>query len=245
MKLGKGKAALALLALLSAAYWAATHLNSNWARAVGEPVDAFNGVAVYYNGGVQNVEGRNLAPDGYNLGLRYQCVEFVKRYYHQRFGHKMPQDKGHAGTSSCPGWTMARSIPSAACCNTAMATATRRGKYLIVFAPWVFNRYGHVAIVSRIGPDFIEIIQQNPGPFGDARERLPLLMEHGVPRVGHQQVLGWLRRAPEASAPAEAIPPANGVERRAYFSFQLVTFCTAASAFSDRSRPCSARCSIA
>ncbi|WP_374423851.1 CHAP domain-containing protein [Chromobacterium sp.] len=210
MKLGKGKAALALLALLSAAYWAATHLNSNWARAVGEPVDAFNGVAVYYNGGVQNVEGRNLAPDGYNLGLRYQCVEFVKRYYHQRFGHKMPQDKGHARDFFLPRLDNGALNPERGLLQYRNGDGDApREEDLIVFAPWVFNRYGHVAIVSRIGPDFIEIIQQNPGPFGDARERLPLLMEQGVPRVGHQRVLGWLRRAPEASAPAEAIPPAD------------------------------------
>ena len=211
MKLGKGKAALALLALLSAAYWAATHLNSNWARAVGEPVDAFNGVAVYYNGGVQNVEGRNLAPDGYNLGLRYQCVEFVKRYYHQRFGHKMPQDKGHAGTSSCPGWTMARSIPSAACCNTAMATATRRGRgpdrvRALGFQPLWSCRHRQP---DRAG--FHRDHSAEPRPVRRCPRAVALLMEHGVPRVGHQRVLGWLRRAPEASAPAEAIPPAEGL----------------------------------
>ncbi len=48
---------------------------------IGSIIDEFNGVAVYYNHNVGNVSGRNLAPDGYNLGLKYQCVEFVKRYY--------------------------------------------------------------------------------------------------------------------------------------------------------------------
>ncbi|OCG61857.1 hypothetical protein [Gilliamella sp. GillExp13] len=51
---------------------------------------------VYYNGSINNVRGRNIAKDGYNLGLKYQCVEFIKRYYYQRFNHKMPNSYGHA-----------------------------------------------------------------------------------------------------------------------------------------------------
>jgi hypothetical protein len=46
---------------------------------VGQKIDSLNGVYVFYNGKVSNVSGRNKAPDGYNLGLKYQCVEFVKR----------------------------------------------------------------------------------------------------------------------------------------------------------------------
>ncbi|SUD83261.1 Uncharacterised protein [Stutzerimonas stutzeri] len=41
-------------------------------------------------------KGGNLSKDGYNLGLRYQCVEFVKRYYFERHGHRMPDTYGHA-----------------------------------------------------------------------------------------------------------------------------------------------------
>nr|WP_176701041.1 hypothetical protein [Gilliamella apicola] len=63
---------------------------------IGKVVDEFNGVKVYYNGSINNVSGRNIAKDGYNLGLKYQCVEFIKRYYYQRFNHKMPNSYGHA-----------------------------------------------------------------------------------------------------------------------------------------------------
>lgn len=63
---------------------------------VGVVVDEFNGVKVYYNGHVGNVSGRNTSKDGYNLGLKYQCVEFIKRYYYERFDHKMPDSYGHA-----------------------------------------------------------------------------------------------------------------------------------------------------
>ncbi len=78
--------------LLAVIIWkAATLLNWNPRYRVGQEVDRLNGVAVFYNGGVGHSAGRNLAPDGYNLGLKYQCVEFVKRYYYQRLNHKMPE----------------------------------------------------------------------------------------------------------------------------------------------------------
>ena len=73
-----------------------TSINVNPCYSVGEKLDSLNGVYVYYNGGVNNVSGRNKAPDGYNLGLKYQCVEFVKRYYYEHLHHKMPDSYGHA-----------------------------------------------------------------------------------------------------------------------------------------------------
>lgn len=62
---------------------------------VGQSIDSLNHVVVYYNGGVDNVVKRNTE-DGYNLGLEYQCVEFVKRYYYEYYHHKMPDSYGHA-----------------------------------------------------------------------------------------------------------------------------------------------------
>ena len=70
--------------------------NPNAKYAIGQPLDSLNGVIVYYNGMVGHTAERNLAPDGYNLGMKYQCVEFVKRYYYQRFHHKMPDAFGNA-----------------------------------------------------------------------------------------------------------------------------------------------------
>jgi hypothetical protein len=41
-------------------------------------------------------DGRNAAADGYNLDIRYQRVEFVRRYYYERFKPGMPDTFGHA-----------------------------------------------------------------------------------------------------------------------------------------------------
>lgn len=187
------KIALALIALLAATYVVATRVNINPAHAPGDKLDEYQGVAVFYNGAINHVSGRLTTPGGYNLGLRYQCVEFVKRYYYERFGHEMPNSMGHAKEF------FSAKVADGALNQERMLLQYRNGaasvpreEDLIVFAPWAFNRYGHVAIVSAVGPDFIEVIQQNPGPFGSSRERYAL--EQQGRRVAHERVLGWLRR---------------------------------------------------
>lgn len=85
-----------LVALVFGLYHVVTRINLNLSREVGEVVDSLNGVAVHHNGGIGNTSGRNQSSDGYNIGIRYQCVEFVKRYYYERLSHRMPDSYGHA-----------------------------------------------------------------------------------------------------------------------------------------------------
>lgn len=160
---------------------------------VGEKVDSLNGVYVYYNGSVGHVAGRNLAPDGYNLGLKYQCVEFVKRYYYQHLNHKMPDSYGHAKDF------FQKNLKDGAL-NTRRnlhqytnGSATKpRVNDLLVFDGHSGNPYGHVAIVSAVKKGKIEIIQQNPGPFERSRAEMPLKQENGLWVVDQEGVLGWL-----------------------------------------------------
>src|SRR5690625_3985796 len=69
---------------------------SNKKKSVRQIIYSLNGVYVYYNGSTNTVVDRNTSLDGYNLGLEYQCVEFVKRYYYERLDHTMPNSYGHA-----------------------------------------------------------------------------------------------------------------------------------------------------
>lgn len=192
--------ALVLVALLG--LWAASRFNVNPTHAPGEVIDQFEGVPVYYNGAINHVDGRSLAPDGYNIGLRWQCVEFVKRYYYERHQHRMPEARGHA-----------KAFFDAAVADGALNAARNLVQHrnggasapavgdIVVFAPWLFNPYGHVAIVSRVDADAVEIVQQNPGPFGTSRERLPLaLTAEGRTQLGTERVLGWLRLPTTAAA---------------------------------------------
>ncbi len=179
-----------------AAYFAATRYNLNPQHSVGEIVDEFNEVTVHYNGGVNHVKDRNLSPDGYNIGLRYQCVEFVKRYYHQRFGHKMPDSKGHAKDffdPALPDGSLNMKRNLAQFHNGSMTRPAEED--IAVFAPSLLNRYGHVAIIAKVAEDSVEIIQQNPGPFGKSREIYSLLhSESGTWRIENDRLLGWMRR---------------------------------------------------
>jgi hypothetical protein len=45
-------------------------------RTIGEKIDSFNDIPVFYNGSTATNLGRNRSTDGYNYGLKYQCVEF-------------------------------------------------------------------------------------------------------------------------------------------------------------------------
>jgi hypothetical protein len=180
-----------------ALYAGVTRINPNSQHQVGDRLDELNGVAIYYNGGVNTVQGRNLTVDGYNLGLRYQCVEFVKRYYFERHGHRMPDSYGHAKDFFDP-----KLDHGALNAQRAMLQFANGGldqpqpEDLLVFAPSLFNRYGHVAIIAGVEQTSIEIAQQNPGPYGSSREQLPLAQLQGRWSIDHPRVLGWLRLLP-------------------------------------------------
>lgn len=64
---------------------------------------------------------------------------------------------------------------------------------LLVFGASPVNKYGHVAIVAAVYADELEIIQQNPGKFGNSRVRVGLELESGKWRLKSSRIRGWLR----------------------------------------------------
>lgn len=162
---------------------------------VGEEIDDFNGVSVYYNDGVGTVIGRNTTSDGYNLGLKYQCVEFVKRYYYEHLNHKMPESYGHAKDFFDKSLTDGQRNAAR---NLTQYKNPSKSKPkvddLLIFDKTAFNPYGHVAIVSKVSGNQIEIIQQNPGPFGKSRETIRLKNKNGNWEIDRRLTLGWLRK---------------------------------------------------
>ncbi len=158
-------------------------------------VDEFNGVKVYYNGQVGNVYGRNTTADGYNLGLRYQCVEFAKRYYYEYFDHKMPNSYGHAKDF------FDRSLNDGAY-NKArdLKQYKNNGRHkpkkndLLVYGATPYNGFGHLAIITNVNQNSIGIIQQNPGLGNPTRETIPMSTSNGRFKIEYQYILGWLRK---------------------------------------------------
>jgi surface antigen len=163
-------------------------------NAVGTPIDSLNGVPVYYNGDISHVAGRNVARNGYNIGLQWQCVEFVKRYYLEHLGHQMPDAYGHAKDFYDV------QLPDASYNDRRglvqyMNPSLKKPEVndIIVFDGHIGNRYGHIAIVSNVYAEHIEIIQQNPGPGKASRELLPLNYKNRHWHVLQRRCMGWLR----------------------------------------------------
>lgn len=162
---------------------------------VGDAVDSLNGVPVYYNGAVVHTGERHLGANGYNYGLRWQCVEFVKRYYHDYLNHKMPDTYGHAKDFFNPALAdgelnKARQLVQ----YSANSKNAPKINDLLVFGPTSFNQYGHVAIVAKADTAEIEMIQQNPGPTAPSRVVYKVLHKNGKYTINRSDLLGWLRK---------------------------------------------------
>lgn len=170
-------------------------INLNFNYEVGQHLDSLNNIVVYYNGGVDNSCGRNTSPDNYNIGIKYQCVEFVKRYYYEHLNHKMPDAYGHAKDFYDKDLSDGELNKKRNLVQYKNGSKSKpKPDDLIIFSGSTFNKYGHVAIVSSVDDDEIEIIQQNPGPFGKSRDKIKLKNIDGLWILDNDRLLGWLRK---------------------------------------------------
>ena len=167
---------------------------------IGDRLDSLNHVIVYYNGGMGNVSGRNTAPDGYNIGLKYQCVEFVKRYYYEYYKHKMPNAYGNAidffdGRLKDGVLNKERGLIQ----YTNPSKSKPQVGDLIIMDATLTNEYGQVVIVSNVTDAEVEIIQQNAGNPDHPRDVFDLERNDGLWEIDHSRILGWLRMRKSAS----------------------------------------------
>ena len=184
---------IVLIILSFCGLWTFKKFNFNPDFSVGQQIDSLNGVYVYYNGGVDNVTGRNTTADGYNLGLKYQCVEFVKRYYYEHLKHKMPNSYGHAKDFFDNTLKDGQKNKKRGLNQYANPSDTKpKVDDLLIFDGSKFNKYGHVAIVSKVTENEIEIIQQNPGPYSKSREFFALDNKDGKWEIKNKRIMGWL-----------------------------------------------------
>ena len=165
----------------------------SWQPQVGEIIDRFNNIEVYYNGNSDNVLGRNLTHDGYNLGLQYQCVEYVKRYYYYVYNHKMPNSYGHAKD------LFNKSLPDLKLNKKRDLYQFKNGSTyrplpgdILVFGPSKTNPYGHTGIVTVSNGNFCEIIQQNVGQ--KTREVFEISEINNRFWVIDRDMIGWMRK---------------------------------------------------
>lgn len=183
---------ISIILLISFAF---QKVNSSYLHKIsGEKIDSLNGIYIYYNGSISNNHGRNVTKDGYNLGIKYQCVEFIKRYYYLHFHHKMPNSFGNAKDFFNPKLTDGKLNKDRNLIQfTNPSTSKPKVNDILIFNSHLFNKYGHVAIVSNVQNNEIEIIQQNPGPFSASREKIFIANSNGKWNIKHSRILGWLR----------------------------------------------------
>lgn len=181
------------LVLSAALLGAAAYTNMVSAAPAGEVIDTYRGVTVHGNGRVYTrSHGRHYSATKprYYYGQKWQCVEYIKRFYFDAFDHRMPDVWGHAIDFYDPKVAHGR-------------INTRRGmrQYkngenekprvddLVVIHR---SRYGHVAVISKVEANRVQVVQQN---MPTTREWIALDTSGGryTLKTQHYPVLGWLR----------------------------------------------------
>lgn len=158
---------------------------------IGNIIDTYKGVNVYYNGeDYGKNHGKSYSKDGYYYGYKWQCVEYVKRFYYEAKNHKMPDVYGNAKDFFDDDLNQGD-------------LNKKRGLYqyknggdekpreddLLVFTD---TTYGHVVIISEVGDDYVEVVQQNMGQ--DSRDKFDLKYIDGKYYIGgKREPAGWLR----------------------------------------------------
>ena len=157
----------------------------------GTVLDTYRGVEVYENGPEITVShGKHYAAGGYYYGQKWQCVEYIKRFYHDAMKHEMPSVWGHARDFFDPavGHGQMNAQRGLVQFENGGAEAPRVDD-LIVFRN---GSLGHVAIISKVTDDSIEVVQQNI--LGYPRARHALEERDGRYTVGtSNKPAGWLR----------------------------------------------------
>ena len=162
-------------------------VNSLYASAFGTQIGTFNGIAAYSNGSISNESGVYNTSAGVNTGIKWQCVEYVNRYYYMMYGINIKStgtygnanhyynNASFAGLSAYPnGGSIKPQVGDIICSNG--------------------GKYGHVAIIREIGSNYIKIIQQNWSNDSNDENKTLTLTNNTVGDFGSgYPVQGWVR----------------------------------------------------
>ena len=156
----------------------------------GAQVGTFNGVIAYSNGTVGNVSNEYNYYSGTNTGMKWQCVEFVNRYYAAVYAQNI-RIAGHNANDYYPNAAAHGLTPY----NNGGTTAPQVGDILCSGG----GQYGHVAIIREIGSNYINVIQQNwNNNSSDNSMTLSYSPQNGYYTIGSfsssYSVQGWLRK---------------------------------------------------
>ncbi len=178
------------IVLLVVILTAAVYLMQDLSR-VGTEIDSYQNVKVYYNGLLYTrAYGKNFADNGYYLGQKWQCVEFVKRFYYQAKGHEMPDVYGNAKDFFDYGTGQGKLNEKRGMIQyyNGGDVAPQKDDLLI----FTDTNYGHMGVITEVTADKVEIIQQNV--YGKPRSTYSLTVKNGRYTIGtDREPAGWLR----------------------------------------------------
>ena len=126
----------------------------------GAPLAEFDGTVAYSNGDNTGTGVACAGAGGVANGLRYQCVELVMRHFKVKWGLRW---YGHA-KSLLDGAPLDRVDVYE---NGDAAHPPVPGDMLV----WENGKYGHVALITAVRPDAIDVIEQNVA--GDGKATFP------------------------------------------------------------------------
>ena len=158
----------------------------------GRVLDSYKSVPVYDNGlFFFRSYGKNYSADGYYFGQKWQCVEFIKRFYFQAKNHKMPDVMGHAKSFFDEDLADDTFNPQRGLFQHRNGSTEKpRPDDLMVFTDTTF---GHVAIVTEVASNSLEVIQQNI--LCGTRQRFSLVANNGHYFVtSPRRPAGWMRK---------------------------------------------------
>lgn len=156
----------------------------------GTEVGEYNGILAYSNGYNDYVSYEYNYVDGYNTGMKWQCVEYVNRYYYIIYGMEIripgTNAEDYYGTASDRGLI---AYPNGG------ATSPQPGDILCSNG----GDLGHVAIVREVTDDSIHVIHQNwANTEADNDKPINISVSDGHYTVSAfsptYPVQGWLRK---------------------------------------------------
>jgi len=176
----------------------------------GTIVGSYNGVTAYSNYDDQYFSYEYNYVDGYNTGMKWQCVEYVNRYYYLIYGLQIRIP----GTNAIDYYDTASQRGLVAYSNKG-TTSPQPGDILCSNGKTTqppSKRYGHVAIVRDVTNDSVHVIHQNwtnTGADNDKSISMKIAGGHYIVSgfSSSYPVQGWLRRPPEVTILQGALYP--------------------------------------
>jgi surface antigen len=161
------------------------------AASFGTYLGQFNTVAAYSNGSVNYNSGQRNSVNGVDTGLKWQCVEFVRRYFYTIFGISPNGGDALNWYANAPALGLERH-PNGGTTPPQVGDILCKG-----YTPG--TPFGHVAIIKRVENNRVYTAQQNVSQDStDLDKWLPLTVSNGTYFVGDSSIQGWLRKPTQA-----------------------------------------------